>query len=214
MSRNLLNYIIDVLLVIVMLAILGTGLLIRYQLPPGSRGGHGLEMWGWSRHGWGDLHFWLAVAAVALFVLHVALHWDWVVAVTQRQVLRQKAPQQKSSTARQNAWGVLFLLLLAALVGGWLWLAETNVYGGAADARGEHRAGAGRAMGREGGRGAGLGGDGAGLRLGGGERRRRGDKLSGGGRRDGVDERLRRREQWRRGPPLPAGRDAPDREAG
>jgi hypothetical protein len=128
MSRNLLNYIIDTLLLIVVLGILGTGLLIRYQLPPGSRGGHGLESWGWNRHSWGDLHFWLAVAAVALFVLHVAVHWDWVVAVTQRQVLRQKAPQQKSSTARQNAWGVLFLLLLAALVGGWLWLAEAHVY--------------------------------------------------------------------------------------
>ncbi len=173
MSRNLLNYIIDTLLLIVMLGILGTGLLIRYQLPPGSRGGHGLELWGWNRRSWGDLHFWLAVAAVALFVLHVALHWDWVVAVTQRQVLRQKAPQQKSSTARQNAWGVLFLLLLATLVGGWLWLAEAHVYRDAADDHDGHRAGTVQALGRERGRGDGRGQrGGAGLRRG--AQRRRG----------------------------------------
>lgn len=55
----------------------GTGLLIAYRLPPGSRGGHGLSALGWTRHEWGDLHFWISFAFLALLLIHLALHWRW-----------------------------------------------------------------------------------------------------------------------------------------
>jgi hypothetical protein len=55
----------------------GTGLLIAYRLPPGSRGGHGLSALGWTRHEWGDLHFWISIAFLALIFIHMALHWRW-----------------------------------------------------------------------------------------------------------------------------------------
>lgn len=55
-----------------------TGLIIRYRLPPGSRGGHGLSIWGWTRHDWGDLHTWFAYATCAFVVIHLILHWKWL----------------------------------------------------------------------------------------------------------------------------------------
>jgi cytochrome b561 len=55
----------------------GTGLLLAYRLPPGSRGGHGLSSLGWTRHEWGDLHFWISIAFLALLLIHLALHWRW-----------------------------------------------------------------------------------------------------------------------------------------
>jgi hypothetical protein len=55
----------------------GTGLLLAYRLPPGSRGGHGLSSLGWTRHEWGDLHFWISFAFLALLLIHLALHWRW-----------------------------------------------------------------------------------------------------------------------------------------
>jgi hypothetical protein len=55
----------------------GTGLLLAYRLPPGSRGGHGLSALGWSRHEWGDLHFWISLAFLALILVHMGLHWRW-----------------------------------------------------------------------------------------------------------------------------------------
>jgi hypothetical protein len=55
----------------------GTGLMLAYRLPPGSRGGRGLSVLGWSRHDWGDLHKWLSFAFLALVVLHMILHWRW-----------------------------------------------------------------------------------------------------------------------------------------
>jgi hypothetical protein len=55
----------------------GTGLLLAYRLPPGSRGGHGLSALGWTRHEWGDLHFWISIAFLILLTVHLALHWRW-----------------------------------------------------------------------------------------------------------------------------------------
>ena len=56
----------------------GTGLLLAFRLPPGSRGGAGLTAMGWGRHDWGDVHTWLSYAFLALITAHLALHWRWL----------------------------------------------------------------------------------------------------------------------------------------
>ena len=76
-SRTLLPRIWNALLWLVMCALGGTGLLLAFRLPPGSRGGRGLSALGWGRHDWGDLHTWLSYAFLALMVVHLALHWRW-----------------------------------------------------------------------------------------------------------------------------------------
>jgi hypothetical protein len=79
MSKLWWNRIVDFLLWIAICLMLATGFIIRYRLPPGSRGGgHGQSIWGWSRHDWGDAHAWLGYAVCALVVLHLALHWKWL----------------------------------------------------------------------------------------------------------------------------------------
>jgi hypothetical protein len=91
MKRPKLNFLIDAAAFVAFLALLSTGLLMRYQLPPGSGGlearggGPGAEsrlvmlLWGWTRHDWGDVHFWVAVMLVAILALHLFLHWRWIV---------------------------------------------------------------------------------------------------------------------------------------
>lgn len=72
------NRVVDFLLWIGICLMLSTGFILRYRLPPGSRGGRGLEIWGWTRHDWGDLHTWLAYTVIALVILHLVLHWRWL----------------------------------------------------------------------------------------------------------------------------------------
>lgn len=55
----------------------GTGLLLAFRLPPGSRGGRGLEAFGWGRHEWGDIHTWVSYLFMATILLHLGLHWRW-----------------------------------------------------------------------------------------------------------------------------------------
>lgn len=66
-------------------AMAGTGLLLAYRLPPGSRGGHGLSALGMSRHEWGGLHQWISVAFLVLVLVHMALHWRWFWQIASRK---------------------------------------------------------------------------------------------------------------------------------
>jgi hypothetical protein len=38
------------------------------------------------RHTWDDLHMWAGIAMIAVAVLHIFLHWSWVVNMTKRMV--------------------------------------------------------------------------------------------------------------------------------
>ena len=91
------NFWTDVVLFSQMLALLVTGVILKYGLPPGSGRGHGWgrhhggprELLGLRRHEWGDVHFWIAVSLVAVLLLHLALHWGWI-----RHRLRCLAPSR------------------------------------------------------------------------------------------------------------------------
>ena len=51
----------------------------------GGRGGGGsgtLTFWDLSKHTWIDIHDWVAVALVVLVLVHVILHWAWIVRMT------------------------------------------------------------------------------------------------------------------------------------
>ncbi len=79
MNRTRLNLILNVASLLLFLALIETGLIMRYVLPPGSggrSGGGAMTLWGWRRHDWGDVHFWLSAILVALVFAHVALHWQ------------------------------------------------------------------------------------------------------------------------------------------
>jgi hypothetical protein len=84
--KTILSRILNFALWLIGSALLGTGLILAFRLPPGSRGGQGLRLLGWGRHDWGDLHTWLAYAGLALVVGHLAIHarWLWIVASQRR----------------------------------------------------------------------------------------------------------------------------------
>lgn len=80
MKRTKLNFLIDVLSYSFFLFLITTGILMRYILPPGT--GRFVTIWGMSRHDWGTIHFWISVTFLAFMVLHVYLHWKWIVCMT------------------------------------------------------------------------------------------------------------------------------------
>lgn len=80
------NFIVDAISFIDLVGLAISGFAIRY-IPHGGRGqgfrggrepGQIRELWGMSRHEWGDIHFYLAVLFVILMVVHIILHWNWI----------------------------------------------------------------------------------------------------------------------------------------
>ncbi|XHR31217.1 MAG: DUF4405 domain-containing protein [Chthoniobacteraceae bacterium] len=79
--KILLRRLLNLLLYLSFCTMAGTGLLMAFRLIPGSRGGRGLTVLGWTRHEWGDLHTWVSYAFIALVVLHLLINWAWLTKV-------------------------------------------------------------------------------------------------------------------------------------
>jgi hypothetical protein len=95
MRRVHLNAIIDGAALVGFMALASSGFVLRYQLPPGSgelfgrgtgRGAMNRQidlLWGFTRHEWGDVHYWIALGLLAVLSVHLLLHWNWIVGVLQ-----------------------------------------------------------------------------------------------------------------------------------
>ncbi len=85
-----LNFIIDALMFLVMMAMAGLGFLMKYVLIPGKsrwvKYGRNVDLTllSWDRHDWGDLHLYLGFTLLGLLILHIILHWKQIVGLFQR----------------------------------------------------------------------------------------------------------------------------------
>jgi len=79
LKRTNVNFLVDALALVALVFLAATGAVIRYVLPAGS--GNTRALWGLDRHGWGDVHLWIAIAFCVAMVVHLALHWGWITCV-------------------------------------------------------------------------------------------------------------------------------------
>jgi len=82
MKKTWLNFTVDLSMFLCLSFLALSGTIQRWALPParGMRRGLGPEtLMGWTRHDWGDLHFWVAGFLVTLLAIHIILHWSWIV---------------------------------------------------------------------------------------------------------------------------------------
>lgn len=112
MDKSKLNFIIDALMFLVMMAMAGLGFLMNYILIPGKEAwakyGRRVDLtwWGWDRHDWGDIHLYLGFFLLALLGLHIILHWRPIVGLFQRFI------SPKRRTLVLIAFVVVALLLI------------------------------------------------------------------------------------------------------
>ena len=106
MKRPNVNFTVDCLGFAGFVLLSATGVLTRYVLPPGS--GRSTTVWTLDRHEWGSLHFWIAVAFLAVLACHLFLHWRWIA------TLLRGRPREGSGA--RVAIGTVGLLALLALV--------------------------------------------------------------------------------------------------
>jgi ABC-type dipeptide/oligopeptide/nickel transport system permease subunit len=76
------NYIIALVMALLALFQAVAGFVLWLALPSGGRGAGGGGTFLWNRATWLDLHNWTAVALVVIVIIHVVLHWGWIVRMT------------------------------------------------------------------------------------------------------------------------------------
>jgi cytochrome b subunit of formate dehydrogenase len=72
-----------------------TGLVFFFGLAgSGFQGGRGAmtESWLLARDAWRSLHDWFGLAMITGVMVHVVVHWKWIVAAVKRNVLGAMAP--------------------------------------------------------------------------------------------------------------------------
>lgn len=112
MKRNTWNFIIDLLAFLGFVLMTVTGLIMWVILPPGTGGGHEGKgknsihlLWGLDRHDWGEVHFWIACGLMAVLMVHIFLHWKWIV-----NAFKGKPGEESGHRVALGLIGLLFLL--------------------------------------------------------------------------------------------------------
>jgi len=82
MNRLKINYIIDFLALVCFFVSSFTGLIIFIFLPSGIRRGGFQEFMGITKEIWNFFHIWSSILFIVLVVIHLILHWDWIVSMT------------------------------------------------------------------------------------------------------------------------------------
>jgi hypothetical protein len=94
MRRAALLYWIAVAALLALLLEAASGFILWIALPrgdgfhfrgAGSRGAH--ESFGFTRETWLDIHDWTGIALIVILLIHLLLHWRWVLNVTRRVLL-------------------------------------------------------------------------------------------------------------------------------
>jgi hypothetical protein len=83
------NYFLAVVMFLLGLFEVASGFIVWVVLPRGSgyMGGRGLASEAtllWSRDAWVDLHNWVGVALLIVVIIHLILHWKWILYMTKR----------------------------------------------------------------------------------------------------------------------------------
>ena len=106
MRRPNVNFLVDFLGFAGFVLLTATGVLMRYVLPPGS--GHFTTIWGLDRHEWGSIHFWMAIAFLAVLACHLFLHWRWIATL-----MRGRPREGSGARVALGTVGLAALLALA-----------------------------------------------------------------------------------------------------
>jgi Na+/H+-translocating membrane pyrophosphatase len=87
-SKSKLDFVVDALILIAFLAATVSGLVLLTMPHGGYQGGRnpnfGQTVLLLSRDAWNDIHVWGSLAVIVGVVVHLALHWRWIVFMLRR----------------------------------------------------------------------------------------------------------------------------------
>ncbi len=87
-SKAKLNFVVDAVILIAFLVSALSGVLLMTMPHGGYQGGRNLDynatVFSLARGEWSDLHIWSSLGMIAGIVIHLALHWKWILCMVKR----------------------------------------------------------------------------------------------------------------------------------
>ena len=99
MSKTKLNYWLDAVVALAFILSALSGVVFLFAGSGGYQGGRNpgfqTEILGISRAIWSDLHTWVSLVVIAGVVIHLVLHWEWIVCLTRRMLEGPDRPARR-----------------------------------------------------------------------------------------------------------------------
>ncbi|MBX3411248.1 MAG: DUF4405 domain-containing protein [Pirellulales bacterium] len=125
MSRTVLNFLVDLALLLITTTLLWTAVVVHFVFPPGTDAA-GWTLWGLGYDDWTTLQFSLLCVVALTILLHVMLHWSWVCGVVITRILKRKKAGG-TDDGSQTIYGVATLIVLLNVIGGMVALASLMI---------------------------------------------------------------------------------------
>jgi hypothetical protein len=122
MTRTLVNFWLDLCLLIVFVSLLWVSAVLRFVFPA-RVDATGWTLWGGDIIAWRNLQFSILALLAAGVTLHVMLHWSWVCGVINKQLLRRRAIKSDGSDTLIGVGLIAVILHIIAI--GVLWASWT-----------------------------------------------------------------------------------------
>jgi hypothetical protein len=129
MSRTIVNFLLDTLLLLTFLSVGVVGMVVRFVFPPGTQA-DGWTLWESGYDAWVGLWFNLVALFALMVLVHVMLHWSWVCGVVGQRLSKRLGRTVRIDEANQTLYGVGLLVLLFVAAGVVVGAAEWSVRDG------------------------------------------------------------------------------------
>ena len=127
-GKNKINLWLDIIIFIAFAATAITGLLLWLIIPSGQGNGW-FVFWGLTRREWVDLHNWAGLTMLMGAIIHLVLHWQWILCVIQR-FFGKLAQQTRINFSLDSFLFIAFFLASLSGLVAWLVLPSGGYRGG------------------------------------------------------------------------------------
>jgi len=103
MNKARLLKLTDLFSFIGLLALISTGALLKFSLPPRSGGA---SVWGLTRHEWGDIHFYVSIIFLLLMSLHFLFHIKFI-----KKAIKGLASREQNYRLAIGFTGIVMLIV-------------------------------------------------------------------------------------------------------
>ena len=108
-NKARINYYVDIIIAISFLLVALSGIILFFAGSGGYQGGrnprHAQEVLGISRLLWKDLHDWGGIVMMGGVLLHLVLHWKWIVCMTRNLFKRRAGTNTLPAAVRSKQAG-------------------------------------------------------------------------------------------------------------
>ena len=116
MSRTIVNFILDSILLLVVVTLLFTAAVLRFVFPAPTLA-RGWRLWGHGYDAWANFQFFLMTVIALAVLLHVMMHWSWVCGVIVTKLIRSPERKPKPDDGTQTLWGVGMMIAVVTILG-------------------------------------------------------------------------------------------------